>query len=159
MIPTLSVVTDRLQHVMSLLAQGQPVLTDANDIDLKDASAEGEKTVARNRTVGEENKTAVDPAELQTPSDVLAKLGQLPEEFVIHLLESNDGRLKQQAFTELTAWSPSTTSRLLQELEEDGHIVRVQIGIEKIVYLPEEAPTSTIEPPHTTSTELSVTHN
>lgn len=87
-----------------------------------------------------------DPGEIEDRADVVAELGLEPEAFVVRLLEELGGRVPQQAFTEYTDWSESTISRVLQALEDDGEIVRVQVGRENLVSLPEETPTGESSP-------------
>jgi len=100
----------------------------------------GGPTANQTRSGGASSLPAFDPADLTTPNDVPAKLGLMPGEFVRRVLEENDGRLKQQAFTDYTDWSSSTVSRELQRLEEEEVVVRIQVGREKTVFLPERAP-------------------
>lgn len=79
---------------------------------------------------------------LNVPADVLTELGLTPEEFVTQVVEAEGGSVKQQAFTEYTAWSESTICRTLQAMEAEGHIVRIRMGRENVVYLPERAPST-----------------
>lgn len=81
-----------------------------------------------------------DASDLETRADLMSELGLTPAEFVTRLLEEKGGRLEQQAFSEYTAWSASTTSRILSDLEDDGEIARVTLGRENVVYLPDQAP-------------------
>ncbi|WP_332897153.1 helix-turn-helix transcriptional regulator [Haladaptatus sp. CMSO5] len=150
---------EHLQHFKAQLRKWQPTHTGATSSDTADASTESERAVERTDTPEEGAELTGISANIETPADVLIELGQLPAEFVVHLLEENGGQLKQKAFTEYTSWSPSTISRLLTEVEEEGHIVRVQIGIEKIVYLPEAAPTPEIDAHGAPNRNVSVTHD
>lgn len=68
------------------------------------------------------------------------ELGIPYDEFFCHLIEEQGGRLPQKTFNEVTNLSCSTVSRLLQEMEEDGQVVRVQVGRENVICLPEHAP-------------------
>lgn len=81
-----------------------------------------------------------DPDEIERRVDMLKETGHPPAEFVTALLEAEGGDLPQQAFTDYTDLSESTVSRILQDLEEDDEIVRVEIGRQKVVFLPGEAP-------------------
>lgn len=74
------------------------------------------------------------------PSKVFKELGVRPQEYIVQLCDWNGGRMKQQAVVEHTGWSQSTVSRLLSDIEDDGHIVRASIGREKVVGLPERMP-------------------
>jgi len=78
--------------------------------------------------------------EVETSFDVLVNLGLTEPEFALELLEAHDGKLPQKAFVDQLDWSKSKVSRMLTELEEDGEIVRISLGQEKIVYAPEQAP-------------------
>lgn len=89
---------------------------------------------------GPESALDYDPADIERRADTRLELGLAPETFVVRLLRENGGRLKQQDFREYTAWSESTTSRLLKQLEEEGVIDRLQFGREKIIQLAEEPP-------------------
>lgn len=81
-----------------------------------------------------------DPERLERCSDTMLVLGLEPETFAKRLIQEHGGRLRQQQFTEYTNWSESTISRLLQKLEKEGEVVRVRLGREKIVFLPDEGP-------------------
>lgn len=85
-----------------------------------------------------------DPA---VPSNVFEELGVRPEDYIVQLCRWNGGRMKQQGVVEHTGWSQSTVSRVLSDIEDDGHIVRASMGREKVVALPERMPeTSTADP-------------
>jgi uncharacterized membrane protein len=58
---------------------------------------------------------------------------------VLHLLDEADGQLSQQDIVHQTAWSSSTVSRRLTNIEKQGDIVQVQLGSGKVVFLPETA--------------------
>lgn len=79
-------------------------------------------------------------ADATTRTEVQLDLGLSLEEFVVALLEDRDGRLKQRALVDRLDWSKATVSRLLQDMEDDGRIVRVELGREKTVYFPDQAP-------------------
>lgn len=74
------------------------------------------------------------------PSEVFLELGIHPEELVVQLCRRSGGRMKQQTVVEQTGWSKSTVSRLLSDMEDDGHIVRTPLGREKVVALPGRLP-------------------
>lgn len=82
----------------------------------------------------------IKPSDLETPGHVRLELRMTIEEFVTALLECEGGELEQKAFKEYTNWSKSTISRVLQDLESEGHIERIQIGRGKVVYLPQAVP-------------------
>jgi biotin operon repressor len=81
-----------------------------------------------------------DPAAIESRADIPAQTGYTPAEFVERLLEAEDGSLPQQALTDYTDLSEAVVSRQLQELEDEGVVVRMQLGREKLVFLPEQAP-------------------
>ena len=56
---------------------------------------------------------------------------------IIRLLSEHDGRMWQRELIEETDWSPSKMSRRLSEMEEMERIVRIQIGREKLITVPE----------------------
>lgn len=54
---------------------------------------------------------------------------------VVHsLLSEGDSRMRQSAIVERTGWSKAKVSRLLGEMDEDGTIVKVQVGRENVIY-------------------------
>jgi hypothetical protein len=92
------------------------------------------------RAVTSDPSKDIDPTSVETSYDVLLNLGLTESEFVLELLAAHDGKLPQQAFVEQLDWSKSKVSRLLSDIEDDGRIVRVSIGQEKVVYTPDRAP-------------------
>lgn len=93
------------------------------------------------RADGETWIERVEPTDLESPSQLYMAHGVTPTEFFVGMLEDSEGRLRQQAFSEATGWADSTISRHLKRMEDDGDVVRVPFGREKLVYLPEVAPT------------------
>lgn len=87
---------------------------------------------------------AFDPQDIERRMDILEVTGLPPEEFIVEVLESEGGKLPQQSFSEVTALSEASVSRMLQDLEADGHIRRVEIGREKIVFHPSAAPSNAV---------------
>ena len=73
-------------------------------------------------------------------ADFVLETGYTPEQFVLELLRERGGRARQQAVISASGWSRSTTSRVLGRLEERDAVVRVRVGTENVVYLPEEIP-------------------
>jgi hypothetical protein len=59
---------------------------------------------------------------------------------VLDVLEANGGRLWQRELVELTDRPSSTISRWLCALEEADEVQRIQIGREKLVFLPGSRP-------------------
>lgn len=82
----------------------------------------------------------VRPADIGSQSEIVEHVGLTPTEFVLALVEHHDGRIEQQAFTEYTALSESSLSRLLCDLETNDLVQRFQIGSRKVVCLPEDTP-------------------
>lgn len=63
-----------------------------------------------------------------------------PEQRVIDLLDRHAGVRRQQEIQESTNWSAAKTSRILSGMEEEGTIVRVSLGRQKVVCLPGSEP-------------------
>ena len=85
-----------------------------------------------------------DPSALCSRRHFVTEMGISHDEFFSRLLEEQGGSLRQKEFAEFTSLSSSTISRILQEMEDDEQVVRVQIGRENIVYLPEHAPAGSV---------------
>lgn len=83
-----------------------------------------------------------DPDAIQSRADIVEVTGYTPREFVTRLLEAEGGRLPQQALVEYTDLSAASISRYLQDLENEDVVVRLEIGREKVVFLPETAPSA-----------------
>jgi uncharacterized membrane protein len=62
------------------------------------------------------------------------------EEQVLVLLRKNDGRMKQAEIVDATDWSNAKVSQLLSRMAESGEILKLRIGRENLITLPEEAP-------------------
>jgi len=62
------------------------------------------------------------------------------EDRVLHLLDENDGRMKQVAIVEETEWSKSKVSMLLSDMEEEGQISKLRLGRENIISLAGQEP-------------------
>ncbi|WP_435156030.1 helix-turn-helix transcriptional regulator [Haladaptatus sp. DFWS20] len=73
-------------------------------------------------------------------TDFAVETGLMPEEHIVQLLEDRRGELRQQEIITKTGWSRSTVSRLLTRMEQQGQIVRVRLGVENVVYLPNSVP-------------------
>ncbi|WP_175609700.1 helix-turn-helix transcriptional regulator [Haladaptatus litoreus] len=74
-------------------------------------------------------------------TDFAFESGLTPGEYIVQLLEGHDGKRRQQELIAETGWSRSTVSRLLGKMEARGEIVRVRLGNENVVYLPNFVPT------------------
>lgn len=62
----------------------------------------------------------------------------LPEDqqFVVELLECNDGRVRQSTIVEASDWSKSKVSRLLSTMESEGYVQKIPVGRENVIALP-----------------------
>ena len=60
------------------------------------------------------------------------------EERVEHLLDRNDGRMKQARIVRETGWSDAKVSQLLSTMAEDGRIEKLRLGRENLISLPDE---------------------
>lgn len=81
-------------------------------------------------------------AKWESMADFTLETGYTPKRYVLELLDERDGEVRQQAILSETGWSRSTTSRVLSRLEDHDEVVRVRVGSENVVYLPEAAPES-----------------
>lgn len=61
-------------------------------------------------------------------------------EQVRHVLRSRGGRIYQSDVAEATGWSKPKVSYVLSDMEDDGLIIRYQVGRQKIVCLPGHEP-------------------
>ena len=57
------------------------------------------------------------------------------QELIVHILESNEGQMKQARIVDGTGWSKSKVSMLLSEMEDDGDISKLRVGRENIISL------------------------
>lgn len=57
------------------------------------------------------------------------------EEFVVDLLRTHDGRLRQSDIVDASEWSKSKVSRLLSNMERKGYVEKVTIGRENAIVL------------------------
>lgn len=72
--------------------------------------------------------------EHSTPNAVTATLDE-DEQFVVDLLVTNDGRVRQSTIVEASEWSKSKVSRLLSRMERDGYVEKITVGRENVVVL------------------------
>lgn len=61
-------------------------------------------------------------------------------QFVLDLLDHHGGQLPQQKIVELSPWGKSKVSVVLSEMEDEGLIVKVQVGLQNLIWTAEEAP-------------------
>jgi hypothetical protein len=59
------------------------------------------------------------------------------EERVLHLLEANGGRLKQQRVAEELDWTDAKTSQVVSDLREAGDVESFRLGRENVLTLPD----------------------
>jgi hypothetical protein len=62
------------------------------------------------------------------------------DERILHLLESNDGRMKQSEIVERTEWSKAKVSRTLSRMQDQGNIRKLRIGRENLITLADDVP-------------------
>lgn len=62
------------------------------------------------------------------------------DERIISLLEEADGQLRQSRIVSETGWSKTKVSRTLSGLADDGDVVKIQLGRENLICLPEQVP-------------------
>lgn len=73
----------------------------------------------------------------EQPSDfTIDEVDLLPDDaYVETILDDNDGRMKQSQIVESTDWSKAKVSRLLSTMDDDGTIVKIQLGRENLICL------------------------
>ncbi|WP_299236441.1 helix-turn-helix transcriptional regulator [Natronomonas sp.] len=60
------------------------------------------------------------------------------EERVIRLIESEDGRMKQQEVAERLGWTDAKTSQVVTKLREEGDLEGFRLGRENVLSLPDD---------------------
>ena len=78
-------------------------------------------------------------------ADFVLETGLLPSEYLLQTLEESGGKLLQQEMVKLSGWSESRISTILTEMEKQEHIVRIQLGRENVVYLPNTVPDTDVD--------------
>lgn len=61
-------------------------------------------------------------------------------QFVLDLLDRHGGQLPQRKIVEHSPWGKSKVSVVLSTMEEEGLIVKVQIGLQNLIWLSDDAP-------------------
>lgn len=61
-------------------------------------------------------------------------------QFVLDLLHRHGGQLPQRKIVEHSPWGKSKVSVVLSAMEEEGLIVKVQIGLQNLIWLADDAP-------------------
>ena len=91
----------------------------AGDADSRDAAAD----------VDAEPDATDDDVDLSLLSD---------EERIEHLLERNDGRMKQATIVDEVGWSDAKVSQLLSAMAEEGRINKLRLGRENLISFPDD---------------------
>lgn len=76
----------------------------------------------------------------RSEADLLLEEGMTPRSYLHHLVETAGGRTRQKRLVAKSRLPESTVSRLLTDLESEGHLVRRRIGRENVVCLPGSEP-------------------
>lgn len=95
---------------------------------------------ARGRTASDSDVDATPPEEPDRPAADVPPEFLSNEDRVLQLLEDNGGRMRQTDVVDETDWSKSKVSRVLAEMEEDGQVVKVDVGKGNVVTRPEDLP-------------------
>lgn len=66
--------------------------------------------------------------------------GMSPAEFIHLYVKRSGGRVRQKTLNTCLPWSKSTVSRILDTLEGDETVVRVEVGRQKLVCIPDSVP-------------------
>lgn len=61
-------------------------------------------------------------------------------QFVLDLLDRHGGQLPQRKIVEHSPWGKSKVSVVLSAMEEEGFIVKVQVGLQNLIWTAEDAP-------------------
>jgi hypothetical protein len=89
---------------------------------------------------GEEDSAALEPEAFASKRELVEETGMRPREYFLALLEAREGRSRQQELCEHTGWPSSTVSCLLRRMDERGDVVRIRLGRDKFVFLPDAVP-------------------
>jgi len=112
------------------------------EIDTDDESApameDREDATRGDSTAGADSAGPVEEHTEETASVPPAFLSNT--ERVLALLRDNDGQMRQSAIVDATDWSKSKVSRVLSEMDEEGQVVKVDIGRSNLIVHPENLP-------------------
>lgn len=61
-------------------------------------------------------------------------------QFMLDLLDRHGGQLPQRKIVEHSPWGKSKVSVVLSAMEDEGLIVKVQIGLQNLIWLADDAP-------------------
>ena len=102
---------------------------DAPDAGATGVTAAGGDADAAATDAADDPETATDDVDLSLLSD---------EERVEHLLERNDGRMKQATIVDEVGWSDAKVSQLLSAMAEEGRVDKLRLGRENLISLPDD---------------------
>ena len=89
-------------------------------------------STSRETIEGTTEASTTDETTGQSSSEPLQRTDQ---ELIVHILESNEDRMKQAKIVDETGWSKSKVSMVLSEMEDDGDISKLRVGRENIISL------------------------
>jgi uncharacterized membrane protein len=104
-----------------------PATPDAEASDVPPAGADADGAAAD--TADNRETEAADDVDLSLLSD---------EERIEHLLERNDGRMKQATIVDEVGWSDAKVSQLLSAMAEEGRVDKLRLGRENLISLPDD---------------------
>ena len=104
-----------------------PATPDAEVSDVPPAGADADGSAAD--TADDPEAEADDDVDLSLLSD---------EERIEHLLERNDGRMKQATIVDEVGWSDAKVSQLLSAMAEEGRVDKLRLGRENLISLPDD---------------------
>lgn len=149
-----------LARIWQRLSKTAPLEAEAVDHSTEPVENRGSSPENRN-SPSEEGETEsegalgdYDPSTLCSRRHFVTEIGIPHDVFFSRLIEEQGGSLPQKEFGEFTNLSSSTISRILREMEDDEQVVRVRIGRENVVYLPEHAPAGSVSTTDTTDVRL-----
>ncbi|WP_123538825.1 helix-turn-helix transcriptional regulator [Halosimplex salinum] len=110
------------------------------DGDRADAETDGDAEPVPAAVVSETDAGSTDVESPSADEEEIPTEFLSDEEVVFTLLDDHDGRMRQAALVEETDWSKSKVSRVLSAMEDDGSIVKVDVGRGNVVMRPEDLP-------------------
>lgn len=102
-------------------------------------SAEGDESGPEPRAEPDTGPSA-EAAASETDEELLSN-----EEQVLQLIESEGGRMKQQAVAERLGWTDAKTSQVTKKLRENDELEGFRLGRENVLSLPEEGSDSELQ--------------
>lgn len=108
---------------------------------------EGEEAVESGRSAtdangpdGETTAEMLAPRAYASSTELVKETGVTPRKYLRAVLDAHEGRLSQKEICEYTGWPSSTVSCLLGQMDDRGDVVRIRLGREKFVFLPDAVP-------------------